>query len=100
MEQYCHCKTADRSVRGGQPLMPADFTSDAVVHVSYSNWDEIHLFTCEICKKSWLLVNQYVDRPPYIGKAYGLGPVGLSDLQKRVGLIKKKGPEALPSIYK
>ena len=96
----CNCQTTQHNVSGGTPLMPHDFSDHVEIHFQYSNWDEISLFSCKDCDRSWLLVNRFTDRPPYIGKAFGIGPKGIEKLMLKASEIEKAGLSALPSQYK
>lgn len=66
----CKCHIAKTSSSGGSSYSISDFTSNCTTHYSYSNWDVYIVFTCDDCGINWFIQSDFVDRPPYINRAY------------------------------
>lgn len=88
----------ERHRSGADWFYPAEFSTDVTIHLQYSNWDEVHVFTCNICGATWLLNSRYTDRPPYIGNATRLDKQKLARVLARKDDIMQNGSSGVPSV--
>lgn len=101
----CKCDSANTGTSGGTAFSINDFTLDACIHFKYSNWDEYAVFTCNRCRTHWFLQCDFVDRPPYLNRAFRLNEHELRNLlllkeEDINNLVQTRGIRIIADILK